>query len=216
MSFDATYYGSRYVPDSRRREVWRAVAEDIGRRFIDPNDTVLELGCGYGDFISQIQASRRMAVDIADVAQYLDETVAFHQRDVTDLSFLDDAAVDVVFSSNLLEHLSRPAASRVMSEARRVLRDGGRFIAMQPNFRYCYATYFDDYTHETIYTDTALADMMAAHGYRITFRRPRYLPFSMKGRLPKSYWLTKAYLMMGSPVFGKQMLIVGAKDGDVS
>jgi len=196
--------------------VWRAVVEDIQGRFIDNDATVLELGCGYGDFISQVKAARRIAVDIAEVEQFLEPAVTFFRREVTDLSFINDGDVDVVFCSNLFEHLSRPDAAKVMHEAWRVLRSKGRLIALQPNFRLCYREYFDDYTHETIFTDTSLADMMAAQSFRVIYKRAGYLPFSMKERLPKSYWLTKLYLMLGSPIFAKQMLIAGAKEPNVS
>ena len=42
--------------------------------------------------------------------------------DCTDLARFESGSFDVVFASNLLEHLERPASSRLLSEARRVLQ----------------------------------------------------------------------------------------------
>ena len=73
-----------------------------------------------------------------------------------------------MFASNLLEHLARPPSSSARSrEVRRVLRPDGRFVLMQPNFRYCVREYFDDYTHRTVFTHVSLADLLRAHGFEI-------------------------------------------------
>ena len=82
---------------------------------------------------------------------------------------------------------------------------------MQPNFRYCYRNYFDDYTHETIFTDESLCGLLVAKGFEIFHRRARYLPFSLQSRLPKSYLLTRLYLKLGVPLLAKQMLVVAQK-----
>ena len=187
--------------------------EDLQQRFIPRGRTVLDLGCGYGDFINQVQAASKLAVDINEqAAQYLTPEVAFFAADVSDMPFLDDESVDTCFASNLLEHVSKQEASRVLHEVRRVLRPRGLVILVQPNFRYCYRNYFDDYTHETIYTDESLCGLLSANGFLIKYRRPRYLPFSLQSRLPKSYWITRLYLKLRIPLLAKQMLVVAEKD----
>ena len=82
--------------------------------------------------------------------------------DCTDLSRFDDGQFDVVFASNLLEHLDRAVTGKLLAESARVLRDGRQLILLQPNFRLNPGGYFDDYTHVTIYTDRSLADYLTS------------------------------------------------------
>lgn len=206
------YFKTRFHFDPGRSKVWRAIVEDLQGRFIPPDSVALDLGCGYGDFINLVKAKRRLAVDISgDVAGFLAPDVEFHKADVRDLGFLEPYTIDVVFASNLLEHLGKREGGKVLEGICSILRPGGRLILLQPNFRYCYKNYFDDYTHETIYTDESLCGLLLAKGFEIFYRRARYLPFSLQSRLPKSYLFTRLYLKLGVPLLAKQMLVVAEK-----
>jgi ubiquinone/menaquinone biosynthesis C-methylase UbiE len=204
------YRRARFAAHAGRDAVWRAVVDHLSPRWIPADATVLDLGCGYGDFIGNVTARRRIAVDIADF-EPLDD-VEFHRSSVTDLGFLGDATVDIVFASNLLEHLDRDAVSACLFEVRRVLSANGRIILIQPNFRLCYDRYFDDYTHVTVFTDESIGGWLRASGFSVEYLRAGFLPFSMRSRLPKSYALTRLHLALGSPLFGKQMLVVARKE----
>ena len=60
--------------------------------------------------------------------------------------------------------------------------------------------------------EISLRDYLKSKGFRIKFVNPSYLPFSMKGILPKTYFLTKLYLELNSPILGKQMLVVSENE----
>jgi len=47
-----------------RRAVWGVLVSDFFSRFIVPDAAVLDLGCGYGDFINAVQARTRLAMDM--------------------------------------------------------------------------------------------------------------------------------------------------------
>lgn len=203
-----SYYATRFTYDAGRARVWRAICEHL-QRWVDPNGVVCDLGSGYGDFINAIRAREKIAVDVSGETQkHLDAAVRFVQTPVQDLHAIADGSVDVVFASNLLEHLDDSELARALGEVRRVLRSGGRFVAVQPNFRYCYREYFDDYTHKKVFTHVSLADALAAHGFAVLHVAPRFLPMSFKSVLPRSYWLTRLYLMLPFRPMGKQMLVV--------
>jgi hypothetical protein len=87
------------------------------------------------------------------------------------------------------------------------MKPGATLNIVQPNFKYCAREYFDDYTHVSIYTETGLADLLAAHGFKISRCVPRFMPFSIKSSMPVWPWLIRLYLSSPFKPFGKQMLI---------
>lgn len=209
------YYETRYTFDPGRSKVWKAIVEYLQRFINKDSDCVLDLGAGYCDFINNVQANKRIAVDInPESSRYCDREVRFASAPVTDLSTLDDATIDVVFSSNLLEHLDDSELSKAVMEVSRITRNGARVILIQPNYRYAYREYFDDYTHKKVFTDVSLKDFFEANGFEAVKVLPRFLPLTLKSRLPKSYFLTKLYLHLPFKPMGKQMLLVFKKRGD--
>ena len=207
------YFETRLKRDPNETKVWKAIVDHLQSNYFNKTiETSLDLGCGYGDFSRHIQANKRIAIDLEDVSAYQSEKVEFKQCSVSDLRNQLNEQVDLVFSSNLLEHLSREAGHELFEDIKATLKPNGLLVLLQPNFRFCFRNYFDDYTHQTIYTDQGLSGMVESHGFQLKVVRPRYLPFSMRGNLlPKTYWLTRLYLELGSPILGAQMLVVASK-----
>ena len=212
MLKDATsaqdYFQARFTADPQRDALWRPVCEYL-QRYIPPAGRVLDLGAGYCSFINQVQAAERHALDLfPGVTQYAAPGVQAHIGSCEDLGRFASASLDTVFASNLLEHLTREALARTLAEVRRVLKPTGHLILLQPNFRYCYREYFDDYTHLQVFTHVSLADLLVAQGFRLARVEARFLPFSLKSRLPKSPWLVRLYLKLPLRPFAKQMLLI--------
>lgn len=173
---------------------------------------MVELGAGYCHFINNIQAGRRIAPDVSPtVIAAAAPGVEAHTASCMSCDFVPDESADVVFASSLLEHLTTSEVLRTVQQAHRILRPGGKFILVKSNFRYCYREYFDDYTHVSIFTDVSLCDVLTSVGFKIRDVQPRFLPFSIKRRLPIAGWLIALYLR--SPVRPKagQMLVIAAK-----
>jgi hypothetical protein len=126
---------------------------------------------------------------------------------VTDLGFIEGGAVDFAFASNLFEHLSRDVFADVLDILRVKLASAGTLNILQPNYRYAYQEYFDDYTHVSIYSHISINDFLKANGYDVLEIRPRFLPLTVKSRLPASPWLIKGYLASPIKPLAKQMLI---------
>ncbi len=213
MTDYSAYTSTRFVFDARREGVWRAICAYL-RRYHTREPVALELGAAYCDFINQVQARERHAVDISpELPQHAAPGVVTHVQSCTCMPQIRDAYFDLVFASNLFEHLAPGQLTDTLNEIRRVLKPGGRLIAVQPNFKYCYADYFDDYTHVQVFTHVSLADRLAAAGFRIVAVHPRFLPFSMKSRLPKFPGLVSLYLRSPVKPFAGQMLIVAEQAG---
>lgn len=213
MSTKLGYHETRLAFDSRRDVLWRTLCEACFQRLVQPADCVLELGAGYGHFINHIRCGRRIAVDKWEgLLHYVDSGVIAHIGDVTDLSFVPDRSVDFVFASNLVEHLTQAEFGVLLEQVRAKLKPGGTLNLLQPNYRFAYREYFDDYTHVSVYSDRSLVDCLASHGYRVIDCRPRFLPLTVKSRVPVWPLLIRLYLRLPFKPLAKQMLIRASVD----
>jgi ubiquinone/menaquinone biosynthesis C-methylase UbiE len=204
------YFQTRLTPSAHRTRVWQHICAYL-ERWIRPGDDVLELGAGWCDFANNVRCRSITAMDIdAVVVDSAAEHVAAVVGDCTDLHRFPGGSFDVVFASNLLEHLERPAASRLLAEARRVLRPSGRLILLQPNFRLNPGRYFDDFTHIAIFTDRSLADYLTAQGWTVRHLQPRFLPLTMKSRASSLTFVVPFYLRSPVKPLAGQMLLVAS------
>jgi SAM-dependent methyltransferase len=205
---EPSYFTTRYTPDERRAAVWRHVANYL-RRWIDPQSDVLELGAGYCDFSNSVAARSRVALDVdAGVIERAGAGVRAEVGPCHDLSRFADGSFDVVFASNLLEHLERPELLVTLAEIHRVLRPGARFIVVQPNFRLRPKQYFDDYTHVAVFTDRSLPDLLESAGFTREHVDARFLPLTLKSRLASGHRLVPLYLRLPWRPLAGQMLVI--------
>lgn len=202
------YHDSRLAKDARRDIVWKALWSHYFKRRISPEDCVLDLGCGYGEFINNVVASRRLALDQwPQMPGHLAPGVEAHVGPVTDLSWIEDGRVDFAFASNLFEHVTQRDFAETLDALRSKLSPKGSLTLLQPNYRHAYREYFDDYTHVAIYTHISLADFLTANGWEVLEVRPRFLPLTVKSNLPVWPALIAAYLWSPIKPMGKQMLV---------
>ena len=208
MTTTNTYFETRFAPDPRRQVLWRTLYRHFFSRLIPKESCVLELGAGYGHFINEVSARRRIALDMWDgFAEHLQPGIESHVGSVTDLSFLSPASIDFAFASNLFEHITQEEFGAVLRQLRLALAENGTLNIVQPNYYYCYREYFDDYTHRAIYTHTSITDFLEANGYDVIECVPRFLPLTIKSRFPVSPLLIRLYLSLPWRPMGKQMLI---------
>lgn len=197
-----------------RLRVWTVLNQHWFQRMIPRNGTVLDLGCGWGEFINTIDAAKRHAMDLnPDTATYLDRAVTLHAQDCSDPWPFEDGALDVVFTSNFLEHLPhKEALSSTMREAARCLKSGGALICLGPNVRYLPA-YWDFYDHHIPLSERSLSECIEGCGLVVEQAIPRFLPFTMSDREPAPDWVIRLYLRLrfAWPMFGKQFLVVARK-----
>ncbi len=207
------YFETRLSHDPRRAGVWKAVAAYLeGRVPIGPEDRVLDVGAGYCDFINQVRAGERHAADLDPAAgRFAGEGVSFHAASSTDLKGVPESHFDVVFVSNLLEHLNSEEIASSLDSFLRVLKPGGRLVVVQPNFRDCWRSFYDDFTHKTPLTHGALADFIASRGFELERVQARFLPFSIKSRLPACSWMVALYLRSPLKPFSGQCLLIAKK-----
>ena len=183
--YDAAYYAAREGWLDRRIEAAALLrAANVG-----PGDTVLEVGCGGGTLLSQLdrRGARPVGVEVnATAARLARERVPAAAVVVIgthiDLPFAD-GSFDAVVSQHVLEHLDRPV-ERLRAWSR-LLTPGGRLALVTPNRRYPDHAHFFDPDHRHLWTaDEALA-ACAAVGLREA-RAWTLFPYLGRGRVARA------------------------------
>jgi len=199
----------------RKVAIWKVICSEFLQQFIHPEDTVVDIACGHGEFLNNIKARKKIAVDLNPTTKkFLSPDIEFHNCGATDLDSVIQGAADVIFTSNFLEHLPDKNTLNVFLEkVLSALKPGGKYIVLGPNLRYLAGHYWDFYDHHLGLTDRSLTEILRIKGFAVDLCVDRFLPYTTKGALPTHPWLVKAYLKV--PVawkfLGKQFFIVARK-----
>jgi SAM-dependent methyltransferase len=126
----------RALYDGAEGEDAREVAFDAVAR-VGPR-TVLEVGCGPGELAERIQQELRCTVRAVDISERMVELargrgVDANVGDVQSLPF-EDASFDCAVAAWMLYHV--PDLDRGLAELARVLRPGGRLVAVTVSERH--------------------------------------------------------------------------------
>ncbi len=195
-----------------RHALWGVLCRDFFQAYIAHDAVLLDLGCGWGEFSNNIAARKKYAMDMnPDAALRLNDDVELLQQDCSKAWPLANSSLDVVFSSNFLEHL--PTKSHVeatIAEVQRCLKPGGMFIAIGPNVRLVPGAYWDYWDHHVHLTERSLAELLTMNQFSISELHAAFLPYTMSGGRQPSLLLVKLYLRMPFAwrFFGKQFLVV--------
>lgn len=206
----SNYFRVRLKSDRRRTVTWQALCKHFFQSYVKENAIVLELGAGYCDFINNIQAKEKIALDAwSEFSSHANSGIETHVGDVVETSKFITRKVDIVFASNLFEHLTKNQVKEALIDLKTIMASTeSRLILLQPNFRLNPGRYFDDYTHESIWTENSLSDFLAANGYEIVSKFPKFLPLTVKSKIPVSEFLIWVYLKSPLKFRAGQMLII--------
>ena len=210
MTQENPYIGA-YPVLKARQGVWREIARFVEKDASDVG-TLVELGAGYCDFINQFPADRKIGFDLnPDMGAFAGPEVELRVENAIELASIESESVDLLFASNFLEHLRTDELDVLLSNARRVLSPTGRLILIQPNYRLCAEHYFDDPTHQTIFSDENMGEFLSPHGLSVLKLIPGLIPFSMNSRLPKWPLLVRLYLLSPIKPLAAQMYVVAGR-----
>lgn len=209
-------YSRRFAgKDAQRNQVWQVLTRHYFQRWIKPADAVLDLGAGFREFINNIQAARKYALDLNPVTPLKAASdVVVVSEDVTKPWSAASESVNVVFSSNFFEHLpTKQDFKHCLSEIYRVLCSQGLLIALGPNIRFGYDVYWDFFDHYLPLSDRSVVEAAELAGLCTELVVPRFLPFTMQGKLPSWRALVRLYLSfpLAQRILGKQFLVVMRK-----
>lgn len=212
----ARIYANRFASTSEyRRRVWQVLVPKFFQQFVPEAGTVLDLGCGYGEFINTVRAKRKIAMDLnPDSKERLSPDVQFLQQDCSQTWSLGPDELDVVFTSNFFEHLpGKDTLGRTLDQAFRCLKGGGRLIAMGPNYKCVNGRYWDFWDHHLPLTETSLAEGLTIRGFEIERCESRFLPYTIVGGPEYPLWMLALYLKFKLfwRLKGEQFLLVARK-----
>jgi SAM-dependent methyltransferase len=207
-------YASRFQDEAKRALVWKELSKYF-QQWVNPQAVVLDLGAGYCEFINNIQARQKYAIDLNPTTQSKAQAdVKVISQDVTLAWPVDTGTIDVIFSSNFLEHIpTKDGLMECLRQASRVLKDDGTLILLGPNIRFCGDVYWDFFDHHLPLSDRSVVEALGLAGFEAKTVIDRFLPFTMQGGAPAHPFLVKAYLMLpvAWPILGKQFLIIAKK-----
>lgn len=199
----------------RKNEIWRVICSEFLQQFLHEDDVVVDVACGYGEFLNNIRAGRKIAVDLnSDAKDFLEPEIEFHQCPADELGSVISGEADVVFTSNFLEHLpNKGALDLFLEQVMLALKPGGKYLILGPNLRYVPGKYWDFYDHHLGLTHLSLCEALQLKGFDISICIDRFLPFSTQSALPTHPWLVWLYFQfpLAWKLLGKQFFVVAQK-----
>ena len=181
-----------------RDEVWKILTSDFFADTIPRTAAVLDLGCGWGEFINNIDAATKYGMDLnPECRDRLDPEVNFLEQSCAEPWPVAEGSLDVVFTSNFFEHLpSKESLVRTFEQAYRSLRPGGQIVCVGPNIKHLPGLYWDFFDHYLPLTEVSLAEGLELRGFRVTRAVARFLPYTMVGARQPPLAFVRAYLKL--------------------
>lgn len=199
---------------NKRNNLWKELCKSYFQDFIKRDSAILEIGAGYCEFINNIEASKKIAVDINDeTSTKASKEVTVYIREAKNLDCIRTNSIDVVFASNFFEHITKEDSLTTIHEVIRVLKPNGILMILGPNMRYVYKDFWMFWDHISPTDDRAIVQLLTSTGFFIRVRIPKFLPYTTKSKFPKSILLMRLYLKFKFlwKLFGSQFLIVAEK-----
>ena len=217
VSLDS-FYATRFPEEDRAAKdaIWQVLCARFFQRYVRPDDVVVDIGRGLGEFLRHIKCGTRIAVDIEHLTG---RTLPPGPREVLAPSHelgshIAAGSVDVVFCSNFFEHLPDKATFlATLRQILTVLKPGGRLLALQPNIRFVGGAYWDPVDHHLPLTHVTLIEASQSVGFEVEEVVPRFLPYTTRSAIPQSPWLVRLYLAVRPiwRVMGQQTWFVAKK-----
>lgn len=220
-------YWSKHVfpasEEARRQKIFRPRAErvaDICRRYDIPTDTLLDVGAGFGTFCEEIQRIRLFRKVIAvEPAPDLAETcrrkgLAVIEKPIEKVC-LEEEAVDVVVSFEVIEHLFAPRV--FVQNCASALKPGGLFVITCPNVKGFDLVVLQslsdtvDAEHLNYFHPASFSHLLDQHGFEVL---EALTPGQLDAELVRKKALEGAFDLSSQPFLRQVLIDEWARVGD--
>jgi len=201
-------YDNRFSDLEDRNRIWKILIKDFFQKYINKNDSVLDYGSGYCEFINNIFCKTKFAYDSDNsLKKYLGKDVRFLENDKFPVN------INKIFISNVFEHMEKKDIVKTIGKFYKALKKGGQVLVLQPNIRFCCRDYWMFFDHITPVDDRALEEIFKVFKFKIVKKILQFLPYTTKNEMPKRSFLIKMYLRFPFiwRFFGQQSFLVFEK-----
>ncbi len=147
---------------------------------------LMDLGGGFGfhGMIAQNMGFDVISVDREPAVSGVKSVICDFASEILPL---EDNSIDIVFSKSVIEHFYVRELPHIMGEVKRVLRPGGAFIALTPDWESNQRQFFQIFTHVTPYTVSSMGQFLRMYGFdRVRAEAVMQLPSTWHSPMMKS------------------------------
>jgi SAM-dependent methyltransferase len=135
--------------------------------YVEPEDHVVEFGCGGGDLLASLKCRYKAGVEINPAAR--DHARGFGLHIIANLAELPEREFTLAISSHALEHVASP--HQVLCDLRRVLKPRGTVLLLLPMDDWRHYTHRhwkrgDGDMHLYAWTPLTLGNLLVSAGFR--------------------------------------------------
>jgi len=187
-----------------KNKTWRILCKYFFQEYIHKDSLIIDIAAGYCEFINNIESKEKIAFDLnPDLKQFANEDVLAVNSSFFEVkNYLQGKKADVIFESNVLEHLdSKEQVIQSIEFRSDNLKNGGRLLILQPNIKYVQGAYWDFIDHKVALTEKALIEVATMCNLKLKVNYPKFLPYTTKSKIPQYPWLVWLYLKL-MPISG--------------
>ena len=191
-------YDRRFGAELRARKdsLWKVLCADFFQKYVAERTPSSISAPATASSSTTFAPCRKFAVDLnEDTPESAASDVTVLLTEADKMTQFEDNTVDVVFTSNLFEHIrSKDELVSILHEVHRVLKPGKQLLVLMPNIRYAFREYWDYYDHHLPLSHHSLSEVLTFTDFDVTEVRSRFLPYTFKTRLPQTDFLLRLYL----------------------
>jgi len=199
----------------------------------DLHAKILDIGCGMGHFLNFLSVegyTNSLGIDISEENIEFCKKNNFNVRQADVFSFLKEASdntYDTIIMNDLIEHLEKQEVLNLLHLIREKLNHGGLLIIKAPNASNPFmapSSRYLDFTHELLFTEESLSQVLKICGYYKVTIYPqdlyvynynplnylaKLLNFTLNGLLRLIFYF---YARKTTKIFTKNIIAVAAKN----
>ena len=164
-------YAEVIYPPDEQNQYPHKLARHLYERFMAPYGKdghvpkILDIGCSTGRALANF--ARCGALDLYGIdlrPENVPENITFKTCNIEKEALpFEDNTFDIVYNKSVLEHVHN--TENFLVESLRVLKPGGLFLGLTPDWASQYKIFWDDFTHVKPFTQKGLRDALLILGF---------------------------------------------------